>query len=199
MARPSSPAIAETGTTCRIGRPRSQSREEEILAAALDALVAEGFDAMTIEGIATRVGAGKATIYRRWRNKAELVADAIRRYPGVDVPLVDTGDVRADLRSFLRGMADALAGIDGALMSAFTAERIRHPELGDAFDRQYVDDRRAHLRSIVQGGVDRGELPTTTDVELLAGVGPALLMHELVYNRKFAPDLADRIVAQFLP
>ena len=198
MARSSAPATVEPGATSRVGRPRSQAREEEILEAALESLVAEGYDAMTIEGIATRVGAGKATVYRRWRNKAELVADAIRRHPGLDVPLVDTGDVRADLRTFLRAMVDAFRGIDGALMSTFTAERIRHPELAAEFDRQFVENRRAHLRRIVQGGVDRAELPATTDVELLAGVGPALLMQELVYGRKFGPDLADRIVEQFL-
>jgi AcrR family transcriptional regulator len=204
MARPSAPATPAPVTpapvaTCRVGRPRSQSREEEILSAALEALVAEGYDAMTIEGIAARVGAGKATIYRRWRNKAELVVDAIRGYPGFEVPLVDTGDVRADLRTFLLGLTDAFNGIDGALMSAFTAERIRHPELAAAFDRQFVETRRAHLRKIIQGAVARGELPPTTDVELVAGVGPAMLLHELVYGRKFAPDLVDRIVTQFLP
>jgi hypothetical protein len=96
-------------------------------------------------------------------------------------------------------MVDALRGIDGALMSAFTAERIRHPELAATFDRQFVENRRAHLRRIVQSAVDRGELPATTDVELLANVGPALLMHELVFGRKVTRDLADRIVTQFLP
>jgi AcrR family transcriptional regulator len=183
----------------RGGRPRSQAREEEILAAALDSLVAEGYDAMTIEGIATRVGAGKATVYRRWRNKAELVADAIQRHPGFDVPLVDTGDVRADLRTFLRAMVNAFRGIDGALISAFTSERIRHPELAAEFDRQFVEQRRAHLRRIVKGAVDRGDLPATTDVELVANVGPALLLHELVFGgRMLRSDLADRIVDQFL-
>jgi AcrR family transcriptional regulator len=199
VARPSAPATVAPLATSRVGRPRSQAREEEILAAALEALVAEGYDAMTIEGIAARVGAGKGTVYRRWQNKAELVVDAIRRHPGFDVPLVDTGDVHSDIRAFLRAMVDALRGIDGGLMSAFTAERIRHPELAATFDRQFVENRRAHLRRIVQDAVDRGDLPTTTDVELLANVGPALLMHELVFGREVTRDLADRIVTQFLP
>jgi AcrR family transcriptional regulator len=203
VARPSSPSSVAppvvSPVASRIGRPRSQAREEEILAAALEALVAEGYDAMTIEGVAARVGAGKATVYRRWRNKAELVVEAIRRHPGFDVPMVDTGDVRADLRTFLRAMADAFNGIDGALMTAFTAEQMRHPELAATFERQFVEDRRTHLRRIVQNAVDRGDLPANTDVELVAGVGPALLKHEFVYGRKFGPDLADRIVDQFLP
>ena len=210
MARPSAPERPRAPekvapeklaalAAARIGRPRSQEREEEILAAALELLVAEGYDAMTIEGIAARVGAGKATVYRRWKNKAELVADAIRRHAALDLELVETGDVRADLRTFLRGMLDAFRGIDGALIGAFTAERIRHPELAAAFDRQFVEDRRAHLRRIVQSAVDRGQLPPTTDVELVANVGPALLMHELVFgNRQFGSDLADRIVDQFI-
>ena len=84
-------------------------------------------------------------------------------------------------------------------MSAFTAERIRHPELAAAFDRQFVENRRAHLRRIVQDAVDRGDLPASTDVELAGNAGPRALHARARVSRKFDPDLADRIVTQFLP
>jgi AcrR family transcriptional regulator len=192
-------STADDARPAKAGRPRSEARDVEILDAAIQALVDEGFAAMTIEGIAARVGAGKATVYRRWNNKAELVAAAIQRHACSHVPLVDSGDVRADVREFLHGMLVSFRGIDGALMAVFSAERIRHPELGEAFDRQFVAERRAHLRRIIQRGVDTGDLPATTDVELLAAVGPAILTYELNHRRRLRADLADRIVAQFFP
>ena len=180
------------------GRPRSEARELDILEAAIAALIAEGYDAMTMEGVAARVGAGKATLYRRWRNKAELVSDAISRHSCPSLPAPDTGDVRADMRTFLRAMQKMFEGVDGALIAVFTAERIRHPELGETYDRLIVEPRRERLRAIIQAGVDRGQLPADTDVALLASVGPALMLSEFTLRHgQLRRNLADRIVDQF--
>lgn len=183
----------------RRGRPRSEERHQVILDAALAALVEEGYDAMTVEGVAARAGAGKATLYRRWRSKAELVGEAIARHACGDVPLVDTGDVRADLLAFLRALQATFDGVDGALMAAIAAERIRHPELVAEFDRRFVDARRAHLRRLLSNAVARGELPATTDVDLLADIGPAVLLHDISRRADGRRrDLPERIVAQLL-
>ena len=182
------------------GRPRSDDRERDILDAAIEALIAEGYDAMTMEGVAASVGAGKATLYRRWRNKAELVADAISRHSCPPPPAVETGDVRADVRTFLRAMQKMFEGKDGALIAVFTAERIRHPELGATYDRLVVEPRRERLRTIIQRGVDRGQLPADSDVALLTSVGPALMLSEFTLRHgQLRRNLADRIVDQFLP
>lgn len=192
--------MPEAAAAPRGGRPRSEQRDQEILDAALQALVADGYDAMTIEGIAARIGAGKATVYRRWRNKAELVVDAIQRHAVASVALVDTGDVREDVRAYLKGLLKAFRGFDGALMVAFTAERIRHPDLGKLFDERFLTERRADLRCLIHAAVQRGDLPADADVELLADVGPALILQHLAFRRgPLRPDLADRIVAQFFP
>jgi AcrR family transcriptional regulator len=183
----------------RPGRPRSEARSQEILDATLEALVQEGFGAMTMEGIAARAGAGKATLYRRWPSKAELVADAVQQHVCAEVPIVDTGDVRRDVCTFLRAMQESVSGLDGALFFAFTAERIRHPDLAAAFDRQFVATRRTALRKLIRGGVDRGELPRDTDVELLADVGPAMILYVFTKQRRLPHDLVDRIVEQFFP
>ena len=199
---PSTPADMSTvsldAAVARGGRPRSKEREREILAAALQALVAEGFDAMTIEGVAAAAGAGKATVYRRWHNKIDLVIDAIREQVALSAEIVDTGDIAADMRSFLRQLQCDLLGPNGALLAAFMAERLRHPALAEAFEVQYKSHKRAQLRRLVRRAVMRGDLPPDTDIELLAGVGPALMIYEFVQRAGRLPrDLPDRIVRQF--
>jgi AcrR family transcriptional regulator len=184
----------------RPGRPRSPEADKAILSAALDALVEEGYAGMTMEGIAARARVGKATVYRRWPNKAELVVEALRAHVCQQNPVIDTGDVRADLTSLLQGTQVSLAGSDGLLMAAFTAENIRHPELRAEFDRVFVAERRARIHSLIAAAVARADLPPDTDTELLCDVGFAILWHRLTL-RPGAPsaDLPARIVSQFVP
>jgi AcrR family transcriptional regulator len=190
--------IAAAVDVARRGRPRSKEREREILAAALHALVTEGFDAMTIEGVAAAAGAGKATVYRRWHNKIDLVIDAIREQVALRADIVDTGDIGADMRSFLTQLQCDLLGPNGALLATFMAERLRHPSLAQAFEEQYVSQKRAQLRRLVRRAVARGDLPADSDIDLLAGVGPALMIYEFVQRAGRLPrDLPDRIVRQF--
>lgn len=192
------PTVALDAVVARGGRPRSKEREREILAAALHALVTEGFDAMTIEGVAAAAGAGKATVYRRWHNKIDLVIDAIREQVAMSAEIVDTGDIAADMRSFLQQLQCDLLGPNGALLAAFMAERLRHPALAEAFEVQYKSHKRAQLRRLVRRAVMRGDLPPDTDIELLAGVGPALMIYEFVQRAGRLPrELPDRIVRQF--
>ncbi len=154
---------------------------------------------MSIEGIAAKAGVGKATVYRRWPGKAEILVDALSRRVCFDVPLVDTGDLRADLLTILQALHQNMVGAQGPVMAAFAAEKARYPELREEFDRVFVAGRRAHLRRIVAAAVERGDLPIDTDIELLADAGPALLWHALtVRNDPGATDLPQRIVNQLL-
>jgi AcrR family transcriptional regulator len=191
--------VAEPPVTRRAGRPRSEEADRAILDAALDALVEDGYAGMSIERIAAKAGVGKATVYRRWPGKAEILVDALGRRVCFEVPLVDTGDVRADLLTILRAVQDNMVGAQGPVMAAFAAEKARYPELRDEFDRVFVAERRAHLRRIIAAAVERGDLRAETDVELLADAGPALLWHALtVRNEPGAVDLPERIVNQLV-
>lgn len=184
----------------RVGRPRSDDRDRAILDAALALLVDDGFAGMSIEGIAARAGVGKTTVYRRWKNKAEVVVEALRAHVCDEMPLPDTGDVRRDLAAMYRAMQQSLHGSDGTIMAAFTAEKFRHPELRDEFDRTFVAERRAHMRRLVQRGIATGELAPTTDVDLVAELGPALLWHRFTMKHdRIDRDLPERIIQQFLP
>ena len=185
----------------RRGRPRSEEADAAILDAALDLLVADGYQGMTVEGIAQRAGVGKATVYRRFADKAEILVEAVRTHGCALVPMVDTGDVRADVLSMLDGMARSLAGVDGPIMAAVATEKARHPDLQHEFERVFVTDRRRFLRRIIGEAVERGDLPLATDVELLATVGPAVLWQQLTMEASPARliEMPERIVTQFFP
>jgi AcrR family transcriptional regulator len=183
----------------RGGRPRSEEATRAILDAALQEFVASGYGAMTIDRVATRSGVGKATIYRRWSTKAELVAEAIDRHTFSELPIEDTGDVRRDLHRYLRGIENAMSGLDGDLMVAMIADRLRHPDLAVAFDRRFVLARRDRVQRLLRHAVERGELPVTTDVEILADAGPGLFLLRLATGRRGrTAGLADRMVVQLL-
>ena len=189
-----------TGEERRAGRPRSDDRDRAILTAALALLVEQGFAGLSMEGIAARAGVGKATIYRRWKSKAEVVVEALRTHVCPFGELPDTGDVRKDLASMYRAMLQTLKGADGAIMAAFAAEKFRHGELREEFDRTFVADRRRHMRMLIERGVTEGLLPPGSNVELLAEVGPALLWHRLTMRHGGLPDdLPEQLVEQFLP
>ena len=197
---PEGATVAPATIAPRRGRPRSPEREREILAAAVVALVDEGYDAMTMEGVAAAAGAGKATIYRRWKSKAELVVDAIRDHVALDIELVDTGDIRADMRAFLVHLHSRMLGPDGRLLATFMAERLRHPVLAETFDRQFVSEKRAQLRAMVERAVAKGDLPPGTDIDLIVDVGKAVMVHEFTqHGGQLRRDLPDRIIRQFLP
>src|SRR3954454_15098610 len=84
----------------RPGRPRRAEVDEAILAAAVHMLAEHGYGGVTMEGVAGAAGVGKATVYRRWPSKADLILDAIRSLkPDVGHP--DTGSTRADLVEIL--------------------------------------------------------------------------------------------------
>ena len=189
-----------TGDERRVGRPRSEDRDRAILDAALDLLVEQGFAGLSMEGIAARAGVGKATIYRRWKSKAEVVVEALRCQVCPLGELPDTGDVRRDLVSMYRALLETFNGADGAMMAAFAAEKVRHHELRDAFDRAFVADRRRHMRQLIERGVAEGRFPSDSNIELLVEVGPALLWHRFMMRHGLLPDdLPEQIVAQFLP
>ena len=130
----------------RAGRPRDPSRDEAIFTATLALLVEDGYAGVSIEGVAARACVGKATIYRRYQSKAELVVEAVRFGAGLTDHLPDTGDVRADLGAMLGRLVDKLRSDAGPALLAFAAERVRHPDLAAEFERSVVGAKRAHVR-----------------------------------------------------
>jgi AcrR family transcriptional regulator len=184
----------------RPGRPRSAEAHEAILAAALELAVEGGLARMTMEKVAARAGAGKATIYRRWDTKQALMADALRSI-AADIRAPDTGSLRGD---FLGLAAQALgANAPGALrlMPRLMSEAAEDPELFAVCRAVLVDPRRAQLREILRRGVERGELRADVDLELAIDglIGP-IVYRVLITGGDPAElaGLAERVFDQVL-
>jgi AcrR family transcriptional regulator len=146
--------------------------DDAIAAAALALLTERGFARMTIEAVAKRAGVGKPAIYRRFTDKADLVAHVIsRQLPVLEPP--DLGDSRAELwRAVAQGLpADGPSYV--GLIGGLIAEQDRHPELINAFRERILLPRRAIVRSIIERGQARGDLRRDIDpeaaLELMAG------------------------------
>jgi AcrR family transcriptional regulator len=146
--------------------------DDAIAAAALALLIDRGFARMTIEAVAQAAGVGKPAIYRRFKDKASLVAHVIsRQLPVLEPPQL--GDSRAELwRAVEQGLpADGPAYV--GLIGGLIAEQDRHPELIEAFRRSVLLPRRAIVRSVIERAQARGDVRADIDpdaaLELMAG------------------------------
>jgi AcrR family transcriptional regulator len=175
------------------GRPRSEEAHRAILDAALELLVESGYSALTVEGIASRAGVGKATIYRRWASKLPLVIEAFGRLPGLEE--ADTGDLVTDLERMLRSYLEVFSSTPlGAVVPSLAGELPHNPELSELF-APVVRSRRQPLIRALQRGVARGEIPADTDLDLAADliVGPITV--RLFFTRaKPGPKIVPSIV-----
>ncbi len=148
------------------GRPRSERSHRAIVRATLDLLVEVGYQRLTMEQVQRRAGVGKATIYRRWDSKAELVKDAIQ-YVGAELPVPDTGSLAGDYAAVAAAVVSIATDRNAALlMPRLLAEASRDEELHAIFYAQLVEPRRRVMRIVLARARDRGEVRDDVDIEL---------------------------------
>ena len=150
------------------GRPRSAASHEAILRATLELLAEKGMGGMSMDAVAARAGVSKATIYRRWKSKEELVEELLDQLVGVVQP-IETDNPREDLLETTRH-AVASAGPALSLLLALAAEAVTNPAFGDVFRAKLVEPRRAQLRRFLERAVAVGELREDADLEYFADV-----------------------------
>jgi len=117
----------------RGGRPRDPSRDGVIRAAILRLLADVGYGALTMDAVAAEAGVGKATIYRRWRTKQDLVVDTISDLNREMAIPPDTGTLEGDLREMMHAMVSVITGPTGAATLSLLSTVPHHPALADAF------------------------------------------------------------------
>jgi len=188
----------------RRGRPRSALAERAILAAALDLIAERGPEGLGIEQVAARAGVGKATIYRRWPGKEDMLLDAIGSL-GSDLPVPQGRSVRADLVALLYAFCrEATDPRRARLFALLQGEGLRYPRLLARYTEAVVQPRQAAVASVLRRGLATGELRENTDIEaatfLLNGAVLASMSgHEHVdsrYARRVVEELMRGLAAR---
>jgi AcrR family transcriptional regulator len=160
----------------RGGRPRDPSRDGVIRAAILRLLADVGYGALTMDAVASEAGVGKATIYRRWRTKQDLVVDTISDLNRAEATPPDTGAVESDLREMMHQMVALIAGPTGAATLSLLSTMPHQPALAEAFRdgplavwRQSYDAiwERAEQRGEVRAGLSRSIVAESTSALLV--------------------------------
>ena len=178
-------------------RPRRRGRalDTAILQATVAEIELSGYAGLSMERVAERARASKASLYRRWPSKVALVMDAIYDLLPDPAATADTGSLRGDLLALLRSAADMLAGPGGTAIRGLISEALRDP--GQAAQlRRYTRGRSlAEMREVAQRAMERGELPpgTITERQLEAGLA-VMRFHFLTHG----PPVPDQVIVEIV-
>jgi len=139
-----------------------------ILQATLELVGEKGFRGMSMDAVAARAGVSKATIYRRWKSKEELVGELLDVLGDV-VEVADTGDPFEDLMITSRGAAERGEAV-ARLITALQGEAAVNDDFRDLFHEKLVQRRRDQLREFIRNAIAAGHIREDVDVEFLADV-----------------------------
>ncbi|WP_040478317.1 TetR/AcrR family transcriptional regulator [Longispora albida] len=175
---------------------RSDQATQAVLQATLDLCLEVGYAKLSIEGIATRAGVGKNTIYRWWPSKAAVLLDGLLAFWGGTAPFPDTGDVTADLKTQMRAaLANLSASPVGEHYRALIGEAQHDPALAEALWERLIGPMVAtaveRITAAQEAGQLRAELEPALIVELLYGP----IYHRWLLTRRLAtPERIEAIV-----
>ena len=195
------------GTASRRGRPRDSTVERRVLDAAWDLLHDAGYAGLTVDEVAERAGVAKTTLYRRWPTKDHLAIALAARILG-EVPVADTGDLRADLTEFAAALAASLNRLrragrpDDSPSAGFAAElaaaAARHRDLGELVRAGFAA-RHELAAARLERARDAGHLRPGTDPAILIDqVAGPLWYRVIVTGEPVDRSYAQRLVAAVL-
>jgi AcrR family transcriptional regulator len=196
-------AAADTGRSGadhrRPGRPRSEQAEQAIIEATLDLFAEQGFEGVCVEAVAARAGVGKATIYRRWPNKEELLLAA---FGSLKSPYPEPGGVcaRDDLVAMLSVMcADRADPRKARRYALLLGEGQKYPRLMARYKETVIEPRHEAIRAVIRRGIESGELRADTDVEIaMLALTGTILAKEKSADGSLDGDFAARIVDELM-
>jgi AcrR family transcriptional regulator len=179
--------------------PRVERSRRVILQATLEEFAEVGYAGMTIESVARRAGVGKATIYRHWAGKLDLVGDALETLRRPVAP-PEEGPARERIVTLLEALAEVVGDSSWSMCMPALIEAAARDETVRRFHRQFVAARRQILVDLVEEGLAAGEFESRLDPVLLAELlaGP-IFYRRLITGEPFPVDFARRVVDQVLP
>jgi AcrR family transcriptional regulator len=188
-------------------RKRPRRRGAALESAILDAVLAEltevGYARLSVERVAERAGASKASLYRRWPSKVELVMDAVYHvFPHSGSP-PDTGSLRGDLIAMMTAVADQLAGPAGQALSGILSDALADPDQARRVRSYARGTSQEAMREIVRRAVARGEVDSAAVTERRLEAGHALMRHQFITRGVPIPgqvieEIIDEVVIPLL-
>jgi AcrR family transcriptional regulator len=199
--RPAPDRTASVPVPCsmqRFGRPRDVRIDSEVIAAVLSALKRGGYRAVTIDGIARKVGRARSSLYRRWPSKSHLVAYAVVNEMGEN-PAANTGGLRGDLEAAVGTLLRAFAGPLGRALAGLAADMAQDVALASIIQREVLAPRRRSMREALDRAQVRGEMRTDCDVELVLDMLTAPFYFRTLFGHSaITGTMAQLVVAYVL-
>jgi AcrR family transcriptional regulator len=192
------PSEGGRAQTAQLGRKRDHARDADILDATLDVLAEVGYGGMTMDVVAARAVAGKATIYRRWSSKEELILDAVARMKSKQVDLdrlPDTGTLRGDLLALFKPQSIEEAERKLKVMTGLASMLSADPALADAINAAIVEPWATAHRILMQRAFNRGEISKLADIETASQIIPSMAAYRaLILRRPFEKEFLITLI-----
>ena len=190
---------SENGETRGPGRPRDEEVRKRLLKAASDLLEEVGFRCVTVDLIAERAGASKATVYRWWPNKASVLIEAFRDAVSPAFPFSDTGSLSRDIRNQLCRFAKFLQTGRGKLLAAFVVGAQGDREVAAALRDYWIAPLRKRGTAVLDKYRKRGEFPAGIDLDLVQDMMYGPLYYNLLtgyspITEKYAEMLTETLL-----
>ncbi|MEV4287591.1 TetR/AcrR family transcriptional regulator [Nonomuraea bangladeshensis] len=183
----------------KLPRRRGEALNAAIHRATLDELAESGYAGLTMERVAERAKTGKASLYRRWPSRLELVAEAVRTVLPTPESVPDTGELRGDLIAMLGQAARALSGPAGEALRGLLGEALSSGSQLGAMRRTSQGMGRKAMEEVVRRAVERGEVDPGVVTPRRLDAGHALLRHHFLFDGTPVPDeLVVQIVDEVL-
>ncbi|MFG1964551.1 TetR/AcrR family transcriptional regulator [Nonomuraea sp. NPDC049028] len=183
----------------KLPRRRGEALNVAIYQATLAELAEVGYARLTMERVAERAKASKASLYRRWPTRIELVMDAVYHVLPDALSVPDTGSLRGDILAALRRTAEALAGPAGEAMRGLLSEALGDESRAATFREHSQGTGRRLMREIVRRAVERGEVAPEDVTPRRLDAGQALLRQHFLFQGLPIPDellvqIADEVM-----
>jgi|SRR5450631_1385773 len=193
---------AASGVARRPGRPRSEKARKAVLRSTLALLKRVGFHELSMEAVASRAGVGKATVYRWWPNRAELVIAAFVFAVEPELRFPSAGPVLESLHRQMRRWAVIFRSPLGHIVATVIGAGQSDPDILRAFRSHWIEPRRIEVRKLLQQAIAKGEIRADLDPDAVLDLfyGPLylrLLLKHAPLNEKFA-DRVFNVVAPTL-
>ncbi|MFG2603890.1 TetR/AcrR family transcriptional regulator [Streptomyces sp. NPDC048514] len=192
--------MTEVVATARRSRITPE-REAELYEAVLELLREVGYDTLTMDAVAARTRSSKATLYRQWGGKAELVARAVRHgKPGTLADEIDTGSLRGDLHALTLRADDCEMEQNSALMRSLAMATHSNPDLLRAFREHLIEPEMAEFRRVLQRAIERGEVRADNPAiefvmhMMIGGFAARTMIDELPPTQDFLLSYIDAVV-----